>query len=71
MTASSPFSPRGIWLWGHSRPRRSIAIPEVSTRGSSCSLTLDALSRQPYPLFQESEVSPEEIMEHLHTHRRL
>ena len=62
---------RGIWLWGHSRPRRNIAIPEVSMGGLNCFLDLDALSRRPYPLFQESEVSPEEIMEHLHTHRRL
>ena len=30
-------------------------------------LDLDLLAHRPYPLFQEGEVSPEGIMEHLHT----
>ena len=71
MTASLPFSLRGIWLWGTQQAQEEYCYPGSLYEGIELFLDLDALSRQPYPLFQESEVSPEEIMEHLHTHRRL
>ena len=62
---------QGYMAVGTQQAQEEYCYPGSLYEGIELFLDLDALSRQPYPLFQESEVSPEEIMEHLHTHRRL
>lgn len=65
------FLSQGYMAVGTQQVQEEYCYPGSLYEGIELFLDLDALSRQPYPLFQESEVSPEEIMEHLHTHRRL
>ena len=65
------FLSQGYMAVGTQQAQEEYCYPGSLYEGIELFLDLDALSRQPYPLFQESEVSPEEIMEHLHTHRRL
>ena len=61
----------GYMAVGTQQAQEEYCYPGSLYEGIELFLDLDTLSRQPCPLFQESEVSPEEIMEHLHTHRRL
>ena len=65
------FLSQGYMAVGTQQAQEEHCYPGSLYEGIELFLDLDALSRQPYPLFQESEVSLEEIMEHLHTHRRL
>ena len=65
------FLSQGYMAVGTQQAQEEYCYPGSLYEGIELFLDLDALSRQPCPLFQESEVSPEEIMEHLHTHRRL
>ena len=65
------FLSQGVYGRRDTAGQEEYCYPGSLYEGIELFLDLYALSRQPYPLFQESEVSPEEIMEHLHTHRRL
>ena len=65
------FLSQGYMAVGTQQVQEEYCYPGSLYEGIELFLDLDALARQPYPLFQESEVSLEEIMEHLHTHRRL
>ena len=65
------FLSQGYMAVGTQQAQEEYCYPGSLYEGIELFLDLDALSRQPCPLFQESEVSPEEIMEHLHTHRLL
>ena len=60
------FLSQGYMAVGTQQAQEEYCYPGSLYEGIELFLDLDALSRQPYPLFQESEVSPEEIMEHLH-----
>ena len=59
------FLSQGYMAVGTQQAQEEYCYPGSLYEGIELFLDLDALSRQPYPLFQESEVSPEEIMEHL------
>ena len=65
------FLSQGYMSVGTQQAQEEYCYPGSLYEGIELFLDLDVLSQQPYPLFQESEVSPDEIMKHLHTHRRL
>ena len=56
---------------GTQQAQEEYRYPSGLYEGVELFLDLDMLAHRPYPLFQEGEVSPEGIMEHLHTSRRL
>ena len=65
------FLSQGHMAVGTQQAQEEYRYPSGLYEGIELFLDLDLLAHRPYPLFQEGEVSPEGIMEHLHTSRRL
>lgn len=65
------FLSQGHMAVGTQQAQEEYRYPSGLYEGVELFLDLDMLAHRPYPLFQEGEVSPEGIVEHLHTSRRL
>ena len=71
MDGQFAFLSLGYMAVGTQQAQEEYCYPGVSMRGSSCFLIWIRCPGSPARSFRRVRSSPEEIMEHLHTHRRL